>query len=532
MNLQRSTLICVASLALLGCRASSEARSDAGATIDGGAVSDPFAGAFGAFGVFGDEFPDFRKATGLDFSAYQAWAGDRMKELGARWTRSNLQLVWDFIEPKVGGPRDWRASFGGESVFAAAASRGVHYLAVFHPGDGPKGPPGGRPPTRNPLDQVPEWQRFVQAAVERFDGDGVDDAPGEVVIKHWQLGNEIQDWTDSGRDASQYAAFVEVTVEAVRRADPGAKIVLIAETEGKRLGEFYRAVIQALAAKKASFDAVDIHDYSELAASRTRSVPEMRAALDAAGFTGVEIWSAEHGSYVGEVATNAGTQCAPPCDAAHVCHPIGVCLPRCAGDYDCPPASGWVCDAKKTGLCHPNLPAQSEREQARSLVYRFAINRQAGVRRIMWATLPSWRCFSGECNGLFDRVGLVSGGFLAEESAADVGRKRLAFHSYRLLAERTDEPTADLDGEVTTGDRELHLFRYRNRRSGQRALVAWSDVAKTATLSWDAASARLTGLITDGTSSPLRSEQLAVSSGKVSVALDADPVWISQSATW
>ena len=44
--------------------------------------------------------------------------------------------------------------------------------------------PGGPPHDYDTLAQ------FMAAAVERYDGDGIDDAPGNIQIQHWELYNE------------------------------------------------------------------------------------------------------------------------------------------------------------------------------------------------------------------------------------------------------------------------------------------------------------------------------------------------------
>ena len=60
--------------------------------------------------------------------------------------------------------------------------------------------PGTRP---NHYAGVPEdmdhWIRYVNAFVERYDGDGIDDMPGLTgPVKHWQVENEwLLSWIDS-----------------------------------------------------------------------------------------------------------------------------------------------------------------------------------------------------------------------------------------------------------------------------------------------------------------------------------------------
>jgi len=39
-------------------------------------------------------------------------------------------------------------------------------------------------------EMLPEFVQFVSALVERYDGDGIDDAPGHPVVNYWEIYNE------------------------------------------------------------------------------------------------------------------------------------------------------------------------------------------------------------------------------------------------------------------------------------------------------------------------------------------------------
>ncbi len=65
------------------------------------------------------------------------------------------------------------------------------------------------------------YRKYVKALVERYDGDGISDMPGlRVPIKHWQVDNEPP------HGLSDYAAFLKITYEAVKAADPDAKVLI------------------------------------------------------------------------------------------------------------------------------------------------------------------------------------------------------------------------------------------------------------------------------------------------------------------
>ena len=69
---------------------------------------------------------------------------------------------------------------------------------------------------------------FLSVTVERYDGDGIDDAPGlEWGVRHWQIHNEPEG-PDCGGFRNDVASFVELmrrSYEAIHDADPNAVVL-------------------------------------------------------------------------------------------------------------------------------------------------------------------------------------------------------------------------------------------------------------------------------------------------------------------
>lgn len=476
--------------------------------------------AFGVFASFAPEFGDYERAAGISHPQYLEWAGAQHMALGAHWTRSNLQLIWDRIEPTIGGGYDWFNALGTEDSFGAASAADVHYLAVFH---------GGgvlHSDLRDQLEDVEAYQRFVQDVVERYDGDGVDDAPGGIVITHWQVGNETPQLANRADGADVYVEWFTATAEAVLRADARAKMVLVASTDSTSIDSVHADVMPRLIAAGVRFDVVDIHHWGTADDIEMRAVPDYRALLDSLGLGDVELWSTEHGTYVGEI-TPASPTCTPGCRASEICVQVGPmtrCVPQCTSDDTCPSSAKPLCDIS-TGRC--GAPAQSLEDQARSLVKRYVVNRDLGVRLILWNNLVAWNAFGGNPGGIYDRIGLVSGGFLEFETAADRGQPRPSWFAFQRLAARTDELWAERLGPVTLGGDAAVVSAYRNRETGTVGWVAWAR-SDSATIERDVVGAgvRVTSFITDGAGTPNRDETVTASGGSASVVLDTDPVWI------
>ena len=80
-------------------------------------------------------------------------------------------------------------------------------------------------------DLLPEFVQFMQAAVERYDGDGVDDAPDGLVVKYFELWNEPDaggspsggGWGDYGE---RYGEMLKAIYPVVKAANPNAQVVI------------------------------------------------------------------------------------------------------------------------------------------------------------------------------------------------------------------------------------------------------------------------------------------------------------------
>lgn len=148
-------------------------------------------------------------------------------ESQARWLRT--RIMWGTVAPTRRPPEEYNWAVADAALAAARADQGGLNLIVVL---GDVLPEWARMyPNRHYGPMSPEalddFAEFVQAAVERYDGDGYQDAPGSPVVKHWELGNE----PDSGRDSwgnygPEYAAMLEVAYTAIKEADPGAQVAL------------------------------------------------------------------------------------------------------------------------------------------------------------------------------------------------------------------------------------------------------------------------------------------------------------------
>jgi hypothetical protein len=116
----------------------------------------------------------------------------RAVEAGIHWVR--ISITWASIEGTQ-GTYDWAAT---DSALSSAVNAGlIPLVEVRQPPqwaveDMPIDSSTGRHYDCGPIDQedLTAWSAFIQALVERYDGDGVNDAPGSPVVKYWEIWNE------------------------------------------------------------------------------------------------------------------------------------------------------------------------------------------------------------------------------------------------------------------------------------------------------------------------------------------------------
>lgn len=397
--------------------------------------------AYGLFQLYGDEYQQFRTAMKFSLSDYWNFVDRHVARLNIRFTRTNVLLIWTMIEPALGKGYDWNNETKTDAViratYAPAQGKQMDMLLVLDPArtkgiavEMQKSYPYGR---------EAEWQTFVRAAVERYDGDGMSDADPNVRVKYWQVMNEPFGNLDTGNlTVDEYAKLVKITAQAIREADSEARIVL-GDT-----GKHVKQIIPLLAGAD-WFDAVDTHFYPAGEDYLSPAVPGIRQILDANGYKNAEVWLGEIGFYL------------------HAPN---------------------------------NLPARTASEQARVMVKAMVVNRALGAARLLLVNLVSWSNFSGDPQNLFNFMGLISSGADSGDRSADLGRERIAYYSYKRLIAATETDVAELIGPRGNPTDSLRVIEFRRHVDGQAFFIAWSDgIDASLSLPWNAPHAVVTNLV-------------------------------------
>lgn len=426
-----------------------------------------------AFGVFSAHSPApnqyFIQQMGWNTNQYESWVSQHFTTLGAHWERSTVELMWDAVEPVLGSGYNWsnfaRTDGTIKDIYDDPAE--VHWLGSFQQG-------GGN--LRVPLDNTNSYAAFVQAAVERYDGDGTNDASTNVFVKWWQPANEILYWTSSNNwTVAQYVTYATLVSHAARAADPNANIVLMASVDGRNTDSFLTNVIYQLAPGH-EFEAIDIHYWDAEDQWKMGIIPTYRSLLDSLGLTNVQIWCGEQATWVGD--PNPGSQ-------------------------------------------------QSEEDQSRSLVKRVVWDRANGLDRFLWNELVDFHNFDGLTTSPWNSMGLISDGDQSQDDPSRLNTERVAYWAYKLLIEKTDVGRGQLVGTVNGvhNDSSIYAYQYTCKTNNSQFFILWKETGS------QSVSVPVTGtvytardFITDRFGDVLQAFSVTASLGQVTFTLGTNPI--------
>jgi len=212
------------------------------------------------------------------YGAVDAPAGlNQMQAAGSRSVTTYFH--WSLVEPNapVAGTHsyDWSA-FDTKVNNAAAAGMQIYVLFSGNPLWAAQYVGGPVDPNR-----VPDLVAFVTAMVERYDGDGLNDASGSPVVNYWSFYAEPDNgnpayaavgWGFWGHDGAGYAEMLSQVSPAIHSANPKAKVLIggiahdyFEEAGGPFVRSFLPDTLQALNTNYGGaanyIDAVAFHYY-------------------------------------------------------------------------------------------------------------------------------------------------------------------------------------------------------------------------------------------------------------------------------
>lgn len=423
-------------------------------------------------------------------------------DLGVVWERPPVYFFWMLIQPdREQGDYDW-ARHDRYVRSLPDSMRMMGNIAIGVPHREPRyGDYAIDPGSFMPRDEA-AYARFVEAVVERYDGDGAGDMPGlRRGIKYWQVDNEPP------HGLSDYAAFLSLTYDAIKRADPAAKVI-IGGVSGlnmphsisryrENFGYFMPILRELGASRKRSFDVFDFHWYGN-ATGDYRLVKDIHAYLrrtleELEIPAPEEYWITEMGTYSGEP------------------------KPVSRGRMTIP---GW--------------PYQSERQQAGDLVKRCVYPLSFGVKKVFMA-FGLKEGFKND-EGYFDFTGLIYDG----NSDHDRGRgvKKLGYHAYKKMTEILEGSDWNRVEKIRESG---GVFVCRFSKGGKSVWAAWNDGKGVRSVEIPGVTSprvKVTEIVPRAESGEalqfgsedFRTEMSAVKNGKAAVLLGESPVLVEELA--
>ncbi len=302
-----------------------------------------------------------------------------------------------------------------------------------------------------------DFADYVFATVERYDGDGYNDADGSPRVAVWQIWNEPNAWETWPGSPTEYGRLLQAGYAAAKAADPSALVATggvyvldgswadsIGHSDGLR---FLDEMLTTVPGAWNAFDALAIHPYMPDVA------PDQPGILDR-----VTLW--------GRITTtrdwlNARTQF-----YGGGMRPVWISE---VGWSTCSPAEA-DCYALQTAMADTQRPAgkqdyrllatvadpqiaatligKTEEQQANYMLRTHVIAMALGVQHLSYFQLEDK--FDGTLGNFWEEAALLN-------TKAHGYRAKLAYQAYRVMTEQ-------LAGSRYAGPGSLHTFQYDANR--------------------------------------------------------------------
>ncbi|NNJ12163.1 hypothetical protein EKD04_017680 [Chloroflexales bacterium ZM16-3] len=388
------------------------------------------------------------------------------RQIGVAWAREELswgnverdrkgKWQWDDIDRQIGATAQAGYGIVGMLLTTPAWARvgdcGIRTMRYIYAGV--RAESYWCPPA-SPQD----FADYVRATVERYDGDGVADAPGSPRVAVWQIWNEPNAWETWPGSPAEFAAIWQAGYAAAKAADPTAVVTSpglyifdgqwqdgVGHSDGLR---FFDEALAARPSLWGSFDALAVHPYMPDVApdqpglyssiSLWGRLSTAREWLDARirhyGGSPKPLWVSEVGwstctsaqadCYAGAV---AGTAAPVESLVASSSQPLTP-SPQRPSFFLGPMATGAYTDTSAPQLDSAGLAAmvgKSEDQQASYLVRAYGLAIAAGVQHMSWFQLEDK--FDGSARNFWEEAAIFG-------TAAEGYRAKPAAQAYATMA--------------------------------------------------------------------------------------------------
>ncbi len=403
-----------------------------------------------------------------------------MIDLGAKWIRLSgaAGIVWDMVE-HTQNTYNWN---NADSMISAFYNAGINVLVTIGVSNNAYQSINGYLPADSNA-----YKTFISKMAERYDGDGIDDAPGPPVVSAWQIGNEVDGWWKDTNE--NYATLMKESYSTIKSVNPKAKI-LIAGMAGPLGISKYSSILSYINNGK-YLDVFDFHWHATSGGNyknhNTRNpdiinnfdqlLSEIKNTLNNNNYINSEIWTTE------------------------------------------------------MSISDINPAGQTEKIQAVDLVKRYVYPGAKGVDIIFWGTLYEQSGFGGVSGNTnyFNTQGLIN-----NPLNDGLSHKKLAYYTYKKMVEVLEG--SDWNNIATVQEQDgVYIYKFTNQ--GKPIWIAWNDnsVARTITISGissnrvkttEAVPKYESGKDVADYATAFRMDTLVVTNGAVALTLGQRPVFI------
>lgn len=340
-------------------------------------------------------------------------------------------FVWDIVERQK-AKYDWSVS---DKVILELNQKGIRVFATIlaqNKLDYPEGGPG-KP---HPLPRDLGWfLEFVRQVAERYDGDGINDAPGSPKVATLQIENEPDSdlvWNDTPQN---FARLIKESGKMIKKVAPGINVAVGGMATPDGFNRFYKPFLQELqklhnVPEERYFDIFDVH-WSAQFRGDYRAIDLPRGVFN-----------------LKELVRDIKNEC-----RERGCGEIAVYITEMSSYSGKPVEQMYV--------------FKSEKEQAVDLLRRYIYALASGVSKIFWTRIEDgWR-WCGPPNGYWDNVGLIHNPLNSNKS-----HKKLAYFAYRKMVdilEGSDWNNIEMIQE------SVGIYIYKFTRAGKPIWAAWND---------------------------------------------------------
>jgi len=359
-------------------------------------------------------------------------------DIGVKWGRGSGKhgLKWEMVETTspLGGTSnyDWSEP---DQIADFYNKNDINLIWTINPFNSID--QGSEFPTGMLPNDLSAYSTFINTLAERYDRDGIDDAPGSPVVNYWQIHNEVDVshfWSDTPEN---YALLYKTSYDAIINANPNAKVALSGMSAPSGL-VFFTSILSELNTIGSTFDIFDIHWYGFVGNYKKHHLGNQEVLADLmsvdlpnalSNFSNYEVWFTECGTHSGtDVSVSSGL--APP---------------------------------------------QSEIDQASELLKRYAYSLANNIKKIFWLTIKETASYSVEAgrNDYFDNIGLIYNGVSVIDGnltydingvGEDLGDgiKKLSYFTYKKMTEKLEGSDWNNITTIIDNDDNKYAFKFIN----------------------------------------------------------------------